>query len=86
MQVKLQIGERSRSFSRAVKTPRGAQRGDRILIAGGAADQEDTWGVLTVPLLSGEDKWCYMPLSHEEVCRHMALTVGKRLMYKDLIA
>ena len=72
MQIKLQIVERCRSFSRAVKTPRGAQRGDLILISREDADQEDAWGVLTTPLLSGVDEWCYIPLSPEEVCRHLA--------------
>lgn len=71
MRVKLQIGERSRSFARAVKAPHGGKRGDLILIAGDAG-REDAWGVLTVPLLSGVDEWCFDPLSPEDVCRHLA--------------
>lgn len=71
MLVKLQIGARSQERARVVKTPRGAERDDLILIAGGAG-QEDAWGVLTTPLLSGVDEWCFEPLSPEEVCRHLA--------------
>ena len=36
MLVKLQIGARSQERARVVKTPRGAERDDLILIAGGA--------------------------------------------------
>ena len=71
MLVKLQIGEPSRRHPRAVKTPRGAQQGDLILVVREADDQEDVWGVLTVPLLSGEDEWCYTQMSYEEVCKRL---------------
>lgn len=71
MLVKLQIGEASQERARVVKTPRGAEREDLILIVGGAANQEDVWGVLTVPLLSGEDEWSYTPLSYKEVCKRL---------------
>lgn len=60
MLVKLQIGEASQKFTDAVKTLRGARKRDLILVAGGAADPADTWGVLITPL------------SHEKVCDRLA--------------
>lgn len=43
-----------------------------ILINRDAEGQTDTWGMLTAPILSGENEWAYTPLSHEQVCRHLA--------------
>ena len=70
MLVKIQLGETSRNSSHAVKTPRGANREELILIARGATDQTDSWGVSTAPLSSGENVWLYTPLSYKEVCHH----------------
>ena len=72
MLIKFQISELSENNPRAVKTPRGARRGELILVARNAEGQTDTWAVLTVPILSGENEWAYTPLSHEQVCRHLA--------------
>ncbi|MCY4674824.1 MAG: hypothetical protein OXD43_13875 [Bacteroidetes bacterium] len=72
MRIKLQIGEKSANFPRAVKAPHGAKREELILIVSEAPDEQDTWGMLTVPLLRGEDEWCYQPLSAEEVCQRLA--------------
>ena len=72
MLIKFQIAELSENNPRAVKTPRGAHRGELILIARNAEGQTDTWAVLTAPILSGENEWAYTPLSHEQVCRHLA--------------
>ena len=72
MLIKFQITELSGNNPHAVKTPRGAQRGELILINRDAEGQTDTWGMLTAPILSGENEWAYTPLSHEQVCRHLA--------------
>ena len=53
MLIKFQITELSENNPHAVKTPRGAKRGDLVLIDRDAEGQTDTWGVLTAPILYG---------------------------------
>ena len=72
MLIKFQITELSENNPHAVKTPRGARQGELVLIDRDAEGQTDTWGMLTAPILSGENEWAYTPLSHEQVCRHLA--------------
>gem|GEM_PF-1545574 len=57
MLIKFQISELSENNPPAVKTPRGARRGELILVARNAEGQTDAWAVLTVPILSGENEW-----------------------------
>ena len=72
MLIKFQIAELSENFLPAVKTPREANRGELILIARNASGQTDTSGTLTKPLVTGENEWAYIPLSHGQVCHHLA--------------
>ena len=72
MLIKFQITELSENNPHAVKTPRGARQGELVLIDRDAEGQTDTWGMLTAPILSGENEWAYTPLSHEQVCQHLA--------------